>query len=109
MSGILPDRIWTTGATPIGPTGKMPVPQIHLIPFLRFRPQLLQRCVQVSAEENVEVLVESRVGMIGVADDFHAREMFAVAFPVAAENDDALARVITRAPQPIALMIADRL
>src|SRR5438105_14988224 len=46
--------------------------------------------------------------MIGAADCFHGREMFAVSSPVASENDHAFAGVIARTPKPIALMVADR-
>src|SRR5205085_11994631 len=45
--------------------------------------------------------------MIGAADRFHGREMFAVSSPVASENDHAFAGVIARTPKPIALMVAD--
>src|SRR5438270_12957500 len=46
--------------------------------------------------------------MIGAADCFHGREMFAVASPVASENNHAFAGIIARTPKPIALMVADR-
>src|SRR5437588_1400984 len=46
--------------------------------------------------------------MIGAADCFHGREMFAVSSPVASENDYAFAGVIARTPEPVALMVADR-
>src|SRR5438067_3458161 len=47
--------------------------------------------------------------MIGLADGFHAGETFAVTSAIAAENDDAFAGVVTRAPKPIVLVIANRL
>src|ERR1051326_3125668 len=46
--------------------------------------------------------------MIGSTDDFYSGKMFAVAFSVAPENDDAFAGVIARTPKPITLMTADR-
>src|SRR5207302_4391069 len=46
--------------------------------------------------------------MIGAADYFHGREMFAVSSPVAAENDHAFAGVIARTPKPMSVMVADR-
>src|SRR5947208_14438349 len=46
--------------------------------------------------------------MSGAADCFHAREMFAVPGAVTAQNDDAFARVTAWAPEPVALMVADR-
>src|SRR5207237_5653305 len=42
------------------------------------------------------------------ADCFHAREMFPVPGAVTAQNDDAFTRVIAWAPEPVALMAADR-
>src|SRR5438105_2994998 len=100
----------STGETSVGPTGKMPVLRWlqKSVPFLRFWPQRFQTRVEIAAKENVEVFVAPRIRMIGAADGFHAREMFAVSSPVAAENDHAFAGVIARTPKPIALMVADR-
>src|SRR5439155_14736404 len=59
--------------------------------------------------ENFEVLVASRIGMVGTARCFHAGEVFAIAGSIAAEHNHAFAGVVSRPPIPIVLMIADRL
>ena len=47
----------------------------------------LEVLVKAAAKEYVEVLVATRVGMIGAANCIHSLEVFAVAFAVAAQHD----------------------
>ena len=63
--------------------------------------------VQAAAEEYLEVLVTTRVGMIGATSRFDSFEVLAVAFPVAAQHDHNRAGVVARAPVPVVLVIAD--
>src|ERR1700736_777543 len=81
---------------------------LSLIELLHLAPGPAQIAHEAATQKDIEVFVTSRVRMFGPARHFHAREMFPVAGPVAAEHDHVPAIVIPRAPQPIALMIADR-
>src|SRR2546430_9709773 len=49
---------------------------IHLVPLLRLWPERLQGRVETAAKENVKLLVAPRIGMIGPAGGFDARETF---------------------------------
>src|ERR1700736_2404264 len=81
---------------------------LSLIELLHLAPGPTQIAHEAATQKDIEVFVTSRVRMFGPARHFHAREMFPVAGPLAAEPDQAAGIVITRAPQPIAFMIADR-
>src|ERR1051325_7628552 len=54
------------------------------------------------------MFVAPRVRMFDSTGGLHALEMFAVAGPIAAENNHDAAVVIARTPKPVALMIANR-
>ena len=76
--------------------------------FFHFGPGLPQISGESAAEENIEMLVAPRVRMFGMTCDFDALKMFAIAGPIATENDYDASIIIPRAPQPVALMIANR-
>src|SRR4051812_41051204 len=49
-----------------------------LVPLLGLGPERLQRRVEIAAHEDFEMLIATRIRMIGAAHCFHRREMLAV-------------------------------
>src|SRR4029077_1128900 len=76
--------------------------------FFHSRPRGPQIAGKSATQENIEVLVAARVGMLDMTSDFDTLEMFAVTAAIAPENNHDAAVVIARAPEPVALMITDR-
>src|SRR2546427_12725865 len=79
-------------------------PGYSSIPLLHLRPNGLQSCVQSAAHKDLEMLVASRIGMIGASGCLHAGEMFAIPGSIAAEHNHAFAGVVSGPPIPIVLM-----
>src|ERR1700730_1271329 len=79
------------------------------IPFLHLSPGFSQIASKSATEKNIEMFVAPRIRMLGAPNNFHAREMFAIASAVTAQDNDSAAVIIARPPQPVALMIANRL
>src|ERR1051326_6571058 len=77
--------------------------------FFHLRPGGFQIAGEAAAEENIEVLVAARVRMVNMTDRFNAAEMFTITAAGAPKNDHTLSIEISRAPQPISLVVADRL
>src|SRR5687767_9388172 len=55
------------------------------------------------------MLVTPRIRMAGAADRIHPGEVLAIAGAIAAKHNHTFAGVVPRPPEPVALMIADRL
>src|SRR6266496_1277184 len=53
------------------------------------------------------MLIRARIWMIRVARHFNSFEVLAVAFAVAAQDNDYLPSVVARSPVPVVLVIAD--
>src|SRR2546423_10164016 len=75
--------------------------------FLHFLPSFSQIARKAATKKNVEVLVAPRVPMFDVAHCLHALKMFAIAGTITAENYDNAAVVLSRATEPVTLMITN--
>src|SRR5260370_23813815 len=78
------------------------------VPVLQLRPQFLQRLLEPSAIEHVEMLVRHRVWVVHARDLLHAHKQLLEALLAIIHDDHTFARVIARSPQEIALVTADR-
>lgn len=79
------------------------------VPVLQLRPQFLQRLLEPSAIEHVEMLVRHRIWVAHARDLLHAYKQSLEALLAIIHDDRTLAGVISRSPQEIALVTADRL
>src|SRR5215470_6907278 len=78
------------------------------VPDLHLRPQFLQRLLEPSAIEQVDMLVRHRVWVVHARDLPHARKQLLEALLAIIHDDHTFARVIARSPEEIALVTADR-
>ena len=72
--------------------------------MLQLRPQFLQRLLESSAIEHVEMLVRHRVWVVHARDLLHARKHLLEALLAIIHEDHTFAGVIARSPQEIALV-----
>src|SRR5271167_315855 len=78
------------------------------VPELQLWPQFLQRLLEPSAIEHVEMLVRHRVWVVHVRDLLHAYKQLLEALLAIIHEDHTFTGVIARSPQEIALVTADR-